>query len=63
PILIGLGVRELSLNAAGIPRVKAVVRNLTTEQTKQAARQALACSNAQEVREMAANFLKTLPEK
>uniref|UniRef100_A0A7C4L032 Phosphocarrier protein HPr n=1 Tax=Bellilinea caldifistulae TaxID=360411 RepID=A0A7C4L032_9CHLR len=63
PILIGLGVRELSLNAAGIPRVKAVVRNLTTEQAKQAARQALACSNAQEVREMAANFLKTLPEK
>lgn len=56
-------MRELSLNAAGIPRVKAVVRNLTTEQAKQAARQALACSNAQEVREMAANFLKTLPEK
>lgn len=63
PILIGLGVRELSLNAAGIPRIKAIVRNLTTEQAKQAARQALACSNAQEVREMAANFLKTLPEK
>lgn len=63
PILIGLGVRELSLNAAGIPRVKAIVRNLTTEQAKQAARQALACTNAQEVREMAASFLKTLPEE
>lgn len=63
PILIGLGVRELSLNATGIPRVKAIVRNLTTEQAKQAARQALACTNAQEVREMAASFLETLPEE
>ncbi len=63
PILIGLGVRELSLNAAGIPRVKAIVRALTTEKAKQVARQALACANAQEARRLAAEFLKTLSKE
>lgn len=62
PILIGLGVRELSVNAAGIPRVKAIVRALTTEQARQIAQQAVACANAQQVRQLAADFLKTLPE-
>ncbi len=62
PILIGLGVRELSLNAVGIPRVKSIVRVLTTEKAKQLAGQALACANAQEARRLAAEFLKTLPK-
>jgi phosphoenolpyruvate-protein kinase (PTS system EI component) len=62
PILIGLGVRELSVNAAGIPRVKAIVRALTTAQARQIAQQAVACANAQQVRHLAAEFLKTLPE-
>ncbi|MCX7977080.1 MAG: hypothetical protein N2646_08395, partial [Bellilinea sp.] len=62
PILIGLGVRELSVNAAGIPRVKAIVRAVTTAQARQIAQQAVACANAQQVRQLAAEFLKTLPE-
>ncbi|GIV63576.1 MAG: multiphosphoryl transfer protein [Bellilinea sp.] len=62
PILIGLGIRELSVNAAGIPRVKAIVRALTTEKAQQIARQAVACANAQQTRQLAADFLKTLPE-
>ncbi|GAP09921.1 phosphotransferase System HPr (HPr) Family [Bellilinea caldifistulae] len=60
-ILIGLGVRELSVNAAGIPRVKAIVRALTTEKAQQIARQAVACANAQQTRQLAAEFLKSLP--
>ncbi|WP_322509513.1 phosphoenolpyruvate--protein phosphotransferase [Anaerolinea sp.] len=62
PILIGLGVRELSLNASGIPRIKAIVRSLTTEQAKQVAQQALTCANAQQVRSLATEFLKTISQ-
>ncbi|NNJ12796.1 phosphoenolpyruvate--protein phosphotransferase [Chloroflexales bacterium ZM16-3] len=50
PILIGLGVDELSVSAPAIPSVKAQVRDLSMEQCKERARAALACATASEVR-------------
>jgi phosphoenolpyruvate-protein kinase (PTS system EI component) len=50
PVLIGLGVRELSVVPAQIPRLKGLVRTLEIAACADLARRALACVNASEVR-------------
>jgi phosphoenolpyruvate-protein phosphotransferase len=50
PILIGLGVDELSIAIKDIPLVKAQIRTLTLAQCQERAQQALACATAGEVR-------------
>jgi phosphocarrier protein FPr len=51
PILVGLGVDELSVSVPAIPTVKAQIRSLTRAQCQERARQALACATAAQVRE------------
>lgn len=46
PVLVGLGVDELSMSAPGIPAVKQAVRNLTLAQARQIAEKALSCESA-----------------
>jgi phosphocarrier protein FPr/phosphocarrier protein len=53
PILIGLGVRELSAVPSVIPRLKALIRKLTLADCTGIARQALARSTAEAVRALA----------
>jgi len=53
PILVGLGLDELSVNVPAIPGVKARVRALSFEQAREVAARALACTTAAEVREKA----------
>ena len=50
PILIGLGVHELSAVPSVIPRLKALIRELTLADCAEAARQALEQSSAEAVR-------------
>ena len=50
PILIGLGVDELSVSVPAIPRIKARIRALSLEQCRSTARAALNASDAGEVR-------------
>ena len=50
PILIGLGVDELSVSVPAIPTVKAQVRSLQHNEAKSLAKKALSCATAQEVR-------------
>jgi phosphocarrier protein FPr len=50
PILVGLGVDELSISVPAIPTVKAQIRALSLAQCQERARQALACATAAEVR-------------
>jgi phosphoenolpyruvate-protein kinase (PTS system EI component) len=50
PILIGLGVTELSATPAAIPALKAAVRQLTLPDCKALAERALAAATAAEVR-------------
>jgi phosphocarrier protein FPr/phosphocarrier protein len=50
PILIGLGVTELSAAPAAIPDLKAAVRELTMRRCVDIAERALACASAAEVR-------------
>lgn len=60
PILVGLGVDELSMNPGSIPRAKAVLRSSSLADMQALASQALACETTQEVRELAGEFLAGL---
>lgn len=50
PILIGLGVDELSMSGSAIALTKALVRELSLSHCQAIAKQALACATASEVR-------------
>jgi len=50
PLLVGLGVDELSVSVPAIPEVKAIVRELDYEQARALAEKALHCKTAAEVR-------------
>jgi multiphosphoryl transfer protein len=52
PLLIGLGVTELSMSAPAIPHVKQVVRRTDLSSARALAERALAASSAAEVREL-----------
>ncbi len=51
PILIGLGVTELSSTLARLPELKAFLRTVTMEDCEAVARHVLTLSNAREIRE------------
>lgn len=53
PILVGLGLDELSVNVPAVPAVKARIRALSYEQARALAARALSCATAAEVRERA----------
>jgi multiphosphoryl transfer protein len=53
PILIGLGVAELSVSVPAIPAVKAQIRQLTLSDAQELANRALNCVTATEVRALA----------
>ena len=52
PILIGLGVDELSVSAPAVPAVKAQIRGLQLADAEKLAQKALQCATAQEVRSL-----------
>jgi multiphosphoryl transfer protein len=55
PILVGLGVDELSISVPAIPLVKDQIRSLTLAECRERADQALACASASQVRQAAMN--------
>jgi multiphosphoryl transfer protein len=56
PILVGLGVDELSVSIPAVPTVKAQVRELDANAAKTLALKALECATAPEVRELVRAF-------
>lgn len=48
-LLVGLGLRELSMEAAAIPEIKEAIRRVSVEEMEQLARDALACDGREEV--------------
>ena len=56
PVLVGLGVTELSATAATVPEVKALVRTLNVEACQALARQALDLTSPEAVRELCKAF-------
>lgn len=59
PILLGIGVRELSLVSAGIPAIKRQVRGLRIADCRDLALRCLELGSATEVRELAAQTILT----
>ena len=64
PILVGLGVGELSASPSRVPVIKEIVRALSTGEVEDDARKALELGTAAEVRAIAADRLRAtgLPE-
>lgn len=60
PVLVGLGVDELSMNPGSVPRVKDLLRRVTGMQAKALAHEVLAVSSALEARQMARLFVEQL---
>lgn len=60
PVLIGLGIDELSLNPAGIPRIKSIVRSIRREDARALAIQTLKSSDAASVRKLAQIFAEKI---
>jgi len=56
PILVGLGVDELSMNPGSVPRAKAILRVIETGQAAELANRALAAQSAPESRRIAQEF-------
>jgi phosphocarrier protein FPr/phosphocarrier protein len=56
PVLVGLGVSELSATAASVPEVKALVRTLNIEACQALARQALDQTSPEAVRQLCKAF-------
>ncbi len=52
PLLVGLGLDELSMSAPNIPPVKAAIRGITLEVARQLAERALRLESAEKVREL-----------
>ena len=61
PILIGLGVTELSVPSAAIAETKAIVRSLDLERCRELAANCLDAPNAASVRALVSPFLEQLP--
>lgn len=57
PVLVGLGVRELSVSPPAVPRVKAAVRELDVERCATLAREALSLGGADDVRKLVLTML------
>ncbi len=64
PILLGLGLDELSMNAMAIPKVKRVVRRCRQDDCAELAHHILDSSTADEIKQRLGEFLKDkLPEE
>ena len=63
PILLGLGLRELSMAPAAIAGQKALLRQVSIEACERLAAAALASPSADRVRELAREFLTRLPRE
>jgi phosphocarrier protein FPr len=50
PLLVGLGIEELSVAVPAIPAIKAIIRRLRADECRTLAQAALACATAAEVR-------------
>ncbi len=57
PILVGLGLDELSMNAMGIPRIKRMIRQVSQEECSRLVRELLDASTALEIRKKLFDFL------
>jgi phosphocarrier protein FPr len=61
PLLVGLGIDELSMNPPSIPAVKKTITQMTLREAEGMAAQALGLDSADKVRELVSDFLQSGP--
>jgi phosphocarrier protein FPr len=52
PLLVGLGLDELSMSAPSIPAVKAAIRGLSLVRARQIAQEAINCASIDQVSQL-----------
>jgi phosphotransferase system enzyme I (PtsI) len=57
PLLVGLGIREVSMRPAAVPQVKQVIRSVRVDEARQLALKAMNCATAREVERLLAGYL------
>jgi phosphoenolpyruvate-protein phosphotransferase len=57
-LLLGMGVRQLSMSSAKIPQIKWLIRSVSTEQTAGLLRQALELDNSKAIRSLGRQFIE-----
>jgi len=57
PLLVGMGIRELSVVPSLVPRVRRLVGTIRRSEVRELAREALKCSTAVEVRRLVEDFM------
>ncbi|MEJ7597446.1 MAG: phosphoenolpyruvate--protein phosphotransferase [Kofleriaceae bacterium] len=57
PVLIGLGIRELSMSAVSVPEVKAMIRNMTVGETEALVDRIKGLPTAAEIRAMVSDYV------
>jgi phosphotransferase system enzyme I (PtsI) len=62
PVLLGLGIRELSMSAVSVPEVKATIRAMNIEEAKLLMKRTEKLATAAEVRAMVSDFVFGLTE-
>jgi phosphotransferase system enzyme I (PtsI) len=60
PVLVGLGIRELSMSAVSVPEVKATIRNMTVPDTEALVKRIEKLPTAAEVRAMVSEYVFSL---
>lgn len=59
-LLIGMGVRTLSMSAAKLPRIKALIRSVSSQQAEQLLQEALTANNSKDIRRLVSDELAVL---
>ncbi|HSG45960.1 MAG TPA: putative PEP-binding protein [Anaerolineales bacterium] len=59
-LLLGMGVRKLSMSSAKLPRIKWLIRSLEIADTEKFLRAALELDNAQSIRELGRETMRTI---
>jgi phosphotransferase system enzyme I (PtsI) len=57
PVLLGLGIRELSMSAVSIPEVKAMIRKISIKEVEALAQKMLKLPTAADIRAMVSTYL------
>jgi phosphotransferase system enzyme I (PtsI) len=60
PVLLGLGLTELSMNAVAIPQVKQVIRHARVTELRELGRQALTLGSAPEIKQLVEDYVARL---
>jgi phosphotransferase system enzyme I (PtsI) len=61
PVLIGLGLEELSMSSVAIPEIKALVRRMSHASARELVDRALRLATAHEITELVADYIEGLP--